>query len=558
MSKYNQPSGRKSLKLDFSTSKISQSNSPKPLKSPRYGYTEFFASLENQIKRLDPEFIFIWGDESPLTQALNCVKQAIDNVLNKSISTEVASLPRGVDTTTSLKNIKSDDPPTPESVKDMANDTEKVKYKLEKQAEKLKKEKEILRKNKNTLFEMEDELRRVKEELNNEYIMLNQNKNKLRNEKENFEREKYDMGKEKKMLLDLKVRLENKDNELKLAYDDLEIKRGIFAQERTEIDREKWLIDKEKQQNIEKLAIINQTREFIMQEVKSLEGERDQLLKFKVNLQKEASENKEMRSVLDHEKDTLAKLKENLIKEKQDEIVVYDLSKSPSFGPGARECVDTVEFVSKSEVDLMLAELTQSMQAMEDDLVQKAIELDDRETKIHLTESQLKEKAADLNLIKDSLERSSKELSELINVSLPRVNIESASLENIIKQLAQQKEALKQEQMNFDSLSYLKDDEKYAEIQKEIESRIYNIASREKKLEEIALEIEEHKNFLQKDEETVRNLRIEFKVEYENKIGEMEKAKAELEKLEEKIEAHFAKIEEKEKWILENIAQATR
>lgn len=557
MSKFNQPSGRKSLKLDFSTSKISQSNSPKPLKSPRYGYTEFFASLENQIKRLDPEFIFIWGDESPLTQALNCVKQAIDNILNKSISTEAASFPKSIDTLSSPKNIKCNDPPTPESAKDMANDAEKIKFKLERQAEKMKKEKEILRKNKNTLFEMEDELRRVKEELNNEYIGLNQNKNKLRIEKEAFEREKYELGKEKKMILDLKVRFENKDTELKLAFDDLEMKRGIFAQERTEIDREKWLIDKEKQQNIEKLAIINQTREFIMQEVKSLENERDQLLKFKVNLQKEAAENKEIRIVIDREKDTLAKLKETFTKEKQEEILVFDMSKSPSFGPGAREGADTAEFVSKSEVDLMLAELTQSMQAMEDDLVQKAIELDERETKIHLTESQLKEKAADLNLIKDSLEKSSKELNELIKVSLPRVNMESASLENIIKQLAQQKEALKQEQINFDSLTYLKDDEKYAEIQKEIEIRVNNIALREKELEELALEISERKKFLEKDEETIRNLRMEFKLEYENKIGEIEKAKTQLEKLEEKIEIHFAKIEEKEKWILENIAQAT-
>lgn len=557
MSKFNQPSGRKSLKLDFSTSKISQSNSPKPLKSPRYGYTEFFASLENQIKRLDPEFIFIWGDESPLTQALNCVKQAIDNILNKSISTEAASFPKSIDTLSSPKNIKCDDPPTPESAKDMANDAEKIKFKLERQAEKMKKEKEILRKNKNTLFEMEDELRRVKEELNNEYIGLNQNKNKLRIEKEAFEREKYELGKEKKMILDLKVRFENKDTELKLAFDDLEMKRGIFAQERTEIDREKWLIDKEKQQNIEKLAIINQTREFIMQEVKSLENERDQLLKFKVNLQKEAAENKEIRIVIDREKDTLAKLKETFTKEKQEEILVFDMSKSPSFGPGAREGADTAEFVSKSEVDLMLAELTQSMQAMEDDLVQKAIELDERETKIHLTESQLKEKAADLNLIKDSLEKSSKELNELIKVSLPRVNMESASLENIIKQLAQQKEALKQEQINFDSLTYLKDDEKYAEIQKEIEIRVNNIALREKELEELALEISERKKFLEKDEETIRNLRMEFKLEYENKTGEIEKAKTQLEKLEEKIEIHFAKIEEKEKWILENIAQAT-
>lgn len=557
MSKFNQPSGRKSLKLDFSTSKISQSNSPKPLKSPRYGYTEFFASLENQIKRLDPEFIFIWGDESPLTQALNCVKQAIDNILNKSISTEAASFPKSIDTLSSPKSIKCDDPPTPESAKDMANDAEKIKFKLERQAEKMKKEKEILRKNKNTLFEMEDELRRVKEELNNEYIGLNQNKNKLRIEKEAFEREKYELGKEKKMILDLKVRFENKDTELKLAFDDLEMKRGIFAQERTEIDREKWLIDKEKQQNIEKLAIINQTREFIMQEVKSLENERDQLLKFKVNLQKEAAENKEIRIVIDREKDTLAKLKETFTKEKQEEILVFDMSKSPSFGPGAREGADTAEFVSKSEVDLMLAELTQSMQVMEDDLVQKAIELDERETKIHLTESQLKEKAADLNLIKDSLEKSSKELNELIKVSLPRVNMESASLENIIKQLAQQKEALKQEQINFDSLTYLKDDEKYAEIQKEIEIRVNNIALREKELEELALEISERKKFLEKDEETIRNLRMEFKLEYENKIGEIEKAKTQLEKLEEKIEIHFAKIEEKEKWILENIAQAT-
>lgn len=514
----------------------SRNSSPRGIKSPRYGSSEFFASLETQIKRIEPEFFFVWGDESPLTQALTCVKQSIDQILNKTCTSETNFSNKINDSPKGKKKLTNEDQNALNNIKEKENELGKKMEECEKKAEKMIKEKEKLRKMKKSLFELEDELRNVKEELNNEFLQLNQNKIKFRSEKEALEKEKFEMRGEKKMILEAKLGIDQRELEFKAIHDELELKKEILLQERDEIDRDRWLIEREKEELSEKAAHLHKAREQLEQESKYLEQEHNQILQQR----------------LESQKSTLLPFQEP-----RANIDFFDESKSPSFSIPSKS-----EMVPKHELEKLETKLKEDLFKAENDLLYKAMELDEREEKIILAEKVIQDKLNELQIIKETLARSSSELNEMIQLSFPRVTNETKYIEKLLNQLSEtqrqlliQSDAVKDEQVFIDSIKSLTDEEKILELQKILAYKLEKVIEREKIVNEKVLELEKKQRELEILEETFRTEQFQFKCEHENRMVEIEDAKNEIFDLQDKLEQHLKKMDQKERKIFETIQE---
>ena len=504
----------------------SRNSSPKSIKSPRYGTSEFFASLECQIKRLDPEFFFIWGEESPLTQAFNCVKQAIDQILNKSSSTEALSSLKQRDSINSATKVF-----TTEDLALLVNFREKeenLKQNIEKnqkQEEKNLKEKEKLRKMKKSLFELEDELRTVKEELNNEFIMLNQQKTKFRMEKEAFEKEKMQVRTDKKMILEEKLVIDQRNLEFNTAYNELEVKKEMILQEKSGIDRDRWLFEQEKEQFGQYLAGVNQSKELLQIEFARLEKERNDLIKMKQEVPKHP---KDLRPVNEF----------------------YDDSKSPSF---AFQEINSHE-LTNAEFENILNKINENLQLAEQDLINKSEELDKREKLIITNERKIAKQTADLALIKESLVKSRNELNELSQVSMPKLTNDSKTIDKLLYQLEDlQKQLLHKTQSSNPDLQLIEqiksfnNDEQILSLLNFLQEKIDQVNYKEKIILESIIEFDSRERNLELVEERIKEEQRLLKEEHETRMDEIEIAKADILKLQSKLETHLNKIEDKEK-----------
>jgi hypothetical protein len=517
------PYFRKSIKPESRTS------SPKGIKSPRYGTSEFFASLEGQVKRIEPEFFFIWGEESPLTQAFNCVKQAIDQILNKSTSTELQSITRQKDSVSS-KAISQEELNILNNLKEKE---EEISAKLEncsKKEEKVLKDKEKLRKMKKTLFELEDELRNVKEELNNEFIQLNQQKSKFRVEKEAAEKERIEMKNEKKKILEEKLMIDRKELEFKSAYDELEMQKEMILQEKTEIDRDRWILEQEKDQVEEQVLAINNTREVLQVEFERLEHERSEFMKKRQELSKSASKVKnDSRPCFDF----------------------YDDSKSPSFAPQ-----ELSEQISNPSLENILTLVQNDLYSVEDELLKKSHELDEKESKLTIKEKLINEKMHELQIIQETLSKSSNDLNELLQQSLPKLSNDSKIVEKLLNQLCDlQKQLLTKAQASasdsvlIESIKSLTSNQQVSKLVKVLQEKIEKVNYKEKVVLESVLDFEIREKELEIAEERIRNEQSKFREEHEARICEIELAKTDILKLQQKLEKYLEEINEKERKI---------
>ena len=517
------PYFRKSSKPD------SRNSSPKSIKSPRYGTSEFFASLESQIRRLDPEFFFIWGEESPLTQAFNCVKQAIDQILNKSSSTEaLSSLKQRDSINSATKVFSTEDHALLINFKEKEENLRQSIEKIQKQEEKNLIEKEKLRKMKKTLFELEDELRTVKEELNNEFILLNQQKAKFRMEKEAFEKEKMQVRVDKKMILEEKLAIDQRIMEFNAAYDDLEVKKEILLQEKSGVDRNRWLFEQEKEQFGQNLAGVMQSKELLQIEFARIEKERNELIKLKQEVSMLPKDSKPL-------------------------IEFYDDSKSPSFA--YREL--SSHELGNAELENIMNKINENLQQAQQDLINKSEALDEREKLIISNEKKIAKQAAELALIKESLVKSSNELNELSQVSMPKLTTDSKIIDKLLNQLEDlQKQLLHKTQSSNPDLQLIEqiksfnNDEQVLNLLNLLEEKIEQVNYKEKIILESIIEFDSRERNLELAEERVRDEQRLLKEEHETRMDEIETARAEMHQLQSKLEAHLNKIEDKEKQLV--------
>lgn len=523
--KHNLPYIRRSSQTD------SRNNSPRGMKSPRYGTSEFFASLETQIKRLDPDFFFIWGDESPLTQALTCIKQGIDKILTRASNSDTNFSSNTIDSPTINKKNTVDEKSVSNKLKQMEFELSKKFEESEKKAEKLVKEKEKLRKMKKTLFELEDELRNVKEELNNEFLQLNQKKNKFRSEKEELEKEKVEIKLEKKMILEAKLGIDQRELEFKAVYDDLELKKEIFLQEREEIDRDQWILQREKEDLLQKQKILEKAREQLAKESKYLDQEKSQFLQ-------------------QRQKNPLTPFQDPKVN-----IEFIDESNSPSFSSPS-----LCEMIPKHEFEKLQTRIHEELFKAENSLIYKAMELDDREEQILQAEKIIEDKLYELQIIKETLARSSSELNEMIQLSFPKVTNETKYVEKLLfqlsetqRQLLNQSETAKEEQNFIESIKSLTEEEKILELQKMLKIKLEYVSQREKIVNAKMNETEKKQRELEGLEEKLRTEQFQLKCEHENRMVEIEDAKNEILNLQEKLEQHMKKMDQKERKIFEAI-----
>ena len=337
-----------------------------------------------------------------------------------------------------------------------------------------------------------------------------------------------------------------------------------MIQEKNELEHEKWALEQEKSQNAEKFGTLAQSKESLVKEFKVLEIERESLFQLKIQLQNESYSNKEQLNIIENEKKMILQMKESLSKQKEvpsvkENIQLLDEGKYPSFGlnQDISEGVFLQDFISRSELEVIINELQEDVQTLDGELRMRASELDKREKNISEREGKIIERVNELNAIKDSLENSKIELQELINEILPSIEEKTKNLEGMLRRMSEIEEDLQQnfkiikdEQLKYDSLQFLADEEKFKEIQKIITEKLKKANDREAEIEEFALSTEKKNAALNNEEKNFNERIMEFRAEQESKLIEIEQAKEQVLEMHRKLEIHFKKIDEKEKNIL--------
>lgn len=574
MSRFTLPISKRQIKLDDTGSNKSRTQSPSQLKSPRYGSSEFFSSLETHIKRLDPEFSFVWGEESPLTQAMNCIKQAIDTILNKSLSLETTVSPKYLESFKRPYMPKAQDRNninSTEIIKEQQLKIEKDKDYLKEKYDKINFDRENLKKTKKTLFEMEDELRQVKIELNKEQSELNQEKYNFRITKENFEIEVFELNKEKKGLYDAKKNIKAMQIQFNKKIHELQLEKQKFLEEinqfnldKAKFTQEKRNFDLERFHQTDFLGKINETKEVIVNDLKYFEKERSSVLRLQDELKQVLQDNKEQFKLLENERKEMEALKLSILRQKaaveKDIVQPYDENNSSGYPLATTEAeiTENREYVSKAELQKILSEMHQNFQKVDEEFFIKSSELDQREKKIEETENKLKKKAKELSVIKESLEKSNSELQELVKLTIPSFNSESLNLETLLSslleaksQIQMQNQILEEEKFKVDSLNFLNEHERFKSIQKIIENKFSDVRYKEKELQELLKIIEIKMQELSTQEENIKQKKLDLKTDHEEKLKEIEDCKFQIIELQNKLDLHLQKIETKERSMIE-------
>lgn len=466
-----------------------------------------------------------------MTQALTCIKQGIDKIMTRASNTDT-NFSSNTDSPTVNKINSVEERSVASKHKQVEDEISKKIEENEKKTEKIAKEKEKLRKMKKTLFELEDELRNVKEELNNEFLQLNQKKNKFRSEREAMEKEKVEIKLEKKRILEAKLGIDQRELEFKAVYDDIELKKEILMQEREEINRDQWILQREKEDFLQQQKIFE---------------------KFKSQLTQDPKHQEKPESPQQYQKNPLIPFQDPKIN-----IDFIDESNSPSFSSPSPN-----EMIPKHEFEKLQKKIEEDLFRAENHLIYKAIELDDREDQILQAEKIIEDKLYELQIIKETLAKSSSELNEMIQLSFPRVTNETKYIEKILLQLSEtqrqllnQSETAKEEQNFIESIRSLTEEEKVEELRKMLKIKLDHVARREKMANEKMVETEKKQRELEGLEERLRTEQFQLRCEHENRMVEIEDAKNEILNLQEKLEQHMKKMDKKERQIVEAIQEA--
>ena len=210
------------------------------------------------------------------------------------------------------------------------------------------------------------------------------------------------------------------------------------------------------------------------------------------------------------------------------------------------------DLLTKPEIELIISEVLQEIQNFEDEFENKQQILNEKEKKVL-------QKAEKLEKIKESLEKSSKDLNDLLKKMMPKIELESKNLESLYiqlinsqKYLKAQELALKEQQIKANSLIFSTEQEKFREIQKELEQKFKILHEKESEIEELASVLQMKMKELIREEECFNQQKIEFKSEHEEKMKEIEEARIEMMALQEKLDLHLDKIEKIESFIWEN------
>lgn len=517
-----------------------------PQLSPKFdsylpNMSDFINSLQDQIKRMTPNFAFRYSSDPPLVQTLAYVAQTIDHLLEErskyTKNCEFSESQSGLfgedkeGTEKTIEKVREE----MEKVKETTKNLAKYEQLLKKKEEKFEEEKSRFHIEKKKLKDFEEEVRKLQTNFELQEKAWAENKkfeqDRIRSEREEVERkiiESKDMQErlnkkidettkhlryEKEGLLQLEACLN--DTKTNLAQ---EQKRISF--EKLEMEKLKWKLDQRERKVDESEIILKMKEDKLEQDKKDIENEKNRLsdLKQKIDDERALSGNESKLSNRKSPDDLFAFEKKS------------DFFKSINFEQEAK----TKELDEReNELEQAYRELQEQMDNFNKELEEREIIIEEKENYLSRAEKDLGTKLESLRKLESALTESKLQLEEIRTTTFPELEDQSATMDSLAKDLT-----LKRNELEITILKLNKEIE-YVQRHKSKLDSIYNNAENQKPTHEGL--ITAHSS---EDIEAISQ-------ELEKKIHELREREEELSREHEKLQEESSKLQEEKDQLIQ-------
>lgn len=553
---------------------------------------DFFSILTQHMRRIDDDFKVQWSDETPLQQALNALISAIDIIENVKTAeyNPDDEEQEALETNEKLLHYENLLRSKEEKLKAEEAICLREKQLLSAEKEKIKKLKEHCLKLENELKSQKDEHeKRSKEETAKTLSM----RNRLEKELQHIEEQKVYLDRETREIELIKNKLEDFNTNLSAEREELELERTGLFEKGLELEKERWQLENEKAALEEKAIINGHMKEKIAEELETIETERTNLLKLKIDNESSNFRSPDSSKTIDQErlylhelqntalleKLQLAEDRENLMmQEERIAQILLDLESEKNkvmiernnieLDKQAvleeREAVDEAwdeieekqgsqtggkKVKAEDDYSQMLEELQNQMMSYNKEVEIREREIELKNFALMEREEELDNKLAEIQAVEYSLLRAKQDLEELSLGTIPELESQSQGIQKILADLLQKRNEVdtgySHLQSRIDEFEKSKSGRNSRSIERladELEMKLKKVKEREDELTlvESALEREKKENFthalfLQKAQK-----------ENERKEIEILEAKKKLEMLQNKLETAIVLINSKE------------
>lgn len=563
-------------------------------KSPSTLSSDFFSVLVSHMRRLDENFSLDLVEETPLTQALNCIIQAIDiieqergqaNIKYSEESDNYNESDKKACKLESLLRAREDKLIVAEAA------LSREKKALAREKENLKQMKEYYKKQEYEIHQQKSDIE-TREKENDEKICII--KQKLEIENKELEGKKKEFEKDALELDAMKKKLEEYSNRLMEEHEELELERSQLFEKTLEIDKEMWRIENEKILFEEKQAINNHLKAKIDEEIIRIETDRAELLKSKIDLQSESIKHSELLHTLESERISLSELQASIATEKlilseekskldqKEERLSHILTQlegekhkilpdSPSNSKNPFFQLDYPQLFSISSgskdpnspkgkfISLeMLEELKNQMFTYSQEVENREKALENRTQALSKKEKDLETKFLEIQALETSLLKAKNDLEEVSLATFPKLESQSQYIQHILSDLQAKRseidmgysqlqtkiiefEKSKNNSLKSSDIAGLA--EKLEKKNKKIQQREKDLIQFEAKLEKERDENLAHALFLQRAQK-------DFELNCSQKQAEIQAATKKLERLQRKLDDAISLINTKESQLL--------
>jgi hypothetical protein len=415
------------------------------------GITEFVNHLQQQLKRISPNFSFKYSQESPILQASNFVTQAVDAFIEEKTklikdSDETKGRTDSYDDEKELAekqvgNYKSEIEKAKETTKNLG----RYEQLLKKKEEKLESEREKIKLEKKKLKEEEEELKSFKEAIKEQERAWQEAK-RLDQEKLRIEREEAEkrISESKDLKERVEKRAEDTTKQLKYEKESLaqlelclsETKLSLaqeqkrLSQEKLQIEKEKWRIDQKLRELEEKESVFNMRTDRLEQEKIYLENERisfyDEVKRYEEEKMSDSEQNAFRITVNNKEFSEIEVLDSKIDRE-----------------PNVNSVLTSKDLEDREfEIERAYKELQEQMDLCNKELEDKELNMEEREAALARAERDQNIKFEHFLKIKSTLTESKLQLDELRTSTIPDLESQSKQLDKLSKELHTKKKEI--------------------------------------------------------------------------------------------------------------------
>ncbi|OMJ90029.1 hypothetical protein SteCoe_7709 [Stentor coeruleus] len=417
-----------------------------PKDNEKINIPDFINSIQNQLKRLTPTFSFQYATDSPLSQAINFLTQAIDHILAERDIDPKSFIEQNDEFFDYQQSRRFKE--EAEKAKETTKALGRYEQLLKKKEEKLKEEKSKIQNDKNKLKNREEQLQAGFNDLDYREKNFIENKRfdqeKIKLDKEDAER-KLNEAKDMKEKVERKIdestkhlryekeslmQLENCLNQTKQA---LAIDQKRITQDKLEIEKEKWKLEQRARKLEEQEILLNVKIEHMDQEKQVFESEKVGLLSLRKEMEEERNDMMIFKGqMMGYDRDSRMSRKSPLDDFPNTEGRFETL--------GQEYEAKFLELEEREiEIEQAYKDLNDQMGKCNKELEERESALDEREFYIEKQEKDFKKTFENLKSIEISLAESKIQVEDLRTFTIPELENQSETLGKLIQELKNQK-----------------------------------------------------------------------------------------------------------------------